>query len=69
MLTFQVSVESVGAALLCKAAARMGAFLLSDSESLAVIIGLVKSSTWHWFLWMHGSPMSCQPTRIVMMWI
>ena len=69
MLAFQVSVESVGAALMCKAAAYMAAFLLSSSEGLSIIISLVESSSWHWFLWVHCSPVSCQPTRVVMVWV
>ena len=53
MLTFQVSIESVGAALMCKAAAHMGAFLLSDSESVyhnrlgrEFLLALVLADAW-----------------------
>ena len=66
MLAFQVSVESVGAVLMCKAAAYMRALLLSSSEGLSIIISLVGSSSWHWFLGVHRSPVSCRPTRVVM---
>ena len=69
MLGFQMCVKPVGASLVFKAAAHMGTLLLSYSESLSVIKGLVEGPPWHWFLRMHGPPVSCQSTRIVMMWI